>query len=233
MNSPLLSPDSTGTVPNPRDWLQLISEPGDELDQLALLESGKRSRASGSVSLLQVDCGEAALGLRLARTGAQVLAVDPDPDTGKRLKQAASALGIEQKFRFQVWDSAHCLDTTPLPGAPFDIVACPHSLSHQPYAHAATLLRRLALMTRIGGKLFISAYGLHSDLGEDYPAADDYVRDRFSTLSPVMADKYGITQPVCLYSERDLFMLIFEAGLSVVKTFTTTHGNVKAVAVRM
>lgn len=233
MNAPRSSPDNLEMTAIGRDWLELINEPGDELDQLALLEAGKRTRANGSVSVLQVDCGDALLGLRLARGGANVLAVDSRPATGKQLKDAASSMGSSQNLRFQVWSSAHCLDTTPLPGSPFDIVACPHSLSQQPYTHALTLLRRLALMTKIGGKLFISAYGLHSDLGDDYPAADERVRERFSALSPIMADKYGIDHPVCLYTERDLFLLVFEAGLSVVKTFTTTHGNVKAVAVRV
>lgn len=233
MNAPRKSPDDLGVVSIRRDWLEMISQPGDELDQLALLETGKRSRAGNMVSVLQIDCGDALLGLRLARAGANVLAVDAAPGTGVRLQEAAQALGVTSRFRFQVWSSAHCLDTTPLPGAPFDIVSCPHTLSQLPYAHAHTLLRRLGLMTKIGGKLFISAYGVHSELSEHYPDEQQPVRQRFSVLAPDVAEKYGIRQPLCLYSERDLFLLLFEAGLSVVKTFTTTHGNVKAIAVRV
>ena len=45
--------------------------------------------------------------------------------------------------------------------------------------------------------------------------------------------KYDITGQVCLYSERNLFMLLLNAGASVLRTMTTTHGNVKAVAVRV
>ena len=48
-----------------------------------------------------------------------------------------------------------------------------------------------------------------------------------------MAKKYGIAGPVCLYSERNLFMLLLEAGASVLRTMTTTYGNVKGVAVRV
>ena len=233
MNAPQNVSNQRTASDSPKNWLELISQPTDELEQLALLEAGKKSRAGAPVAMLQVDCGNALLGLRLAKNGATVLAVDSDPATGLPLKEAALALGVTQNFRYQIWDASHCLDTTPLPGAPFDIVACPHSLSHLAYTHAHTLLRRLALMTKIGGKLFISAYGLHSELGEDYAGESERVRDRFSALSPSIADKYGIHQPVCLYSERDLFLLIFEAGLSVVKTFTTTHGNVRAIAVRV
>lgn len=233
MNEPCSSPDALEIASLRHDWLELISRPGDELDQLALLESGKRRRTSGAACVLQIDCGDALLALRLARSGAEVLAVDPAAATGVPLKQAAKALDVTGNFRFQVWSTEYCLDTTPLPGAPFDIVACPHSLSQMPYSHAHNLLRRLAMMTKIGGKLFISAYGVHSDLSEAYPDENKPVRQRFAPLAPHIANKYGITQPVCLYSERDLFLLLFEAGLSVVKTFSTTHGNVKAIAVRV
>jgi hypothetical protein len=56
---------------------------------------------------------------------------------------------------------------------------------------------------------------------------------RFTELSPSVAKKYGITHPVCLYSERNLFMLLLDAGASVLRTLTTTYGNVKGVAVRV
>jgi hypothetical protein len=236
MNAPRSPHDAlndAGAIASTQNWQELISQPGDELDQMALLEAGKRSRAGTSVSVLQVDCGDALLGLRLAKMGATVLAVDQLAGAGALLDEAVQALGVRDKFRFQVWDSGHCPDTTPLPGTPFDIVACPHSLSYQPYAQAHTLLRRLALMTKIGGKLFISAYGVHSELSADYADEHRPVRQRFCELAPAVAKKYGIHQALCLYSERDLFLLLFEAGLSVVKTFTTTHGNVKAIAVRV
>ena len=59
------------------------------------------------------------------------------------------------------------------------------------------------------------------------------VEDRFSNLSPAMIKKYNIKGKVCLYSERNLFLLLLEAGASVLRTLTTTYGNVKAVAVRV
>lgn len=233
MNAPRISAAPVAPAIAQRDWLAETSLPGDELDQLALQEAQKRSRAGSAVSALQIDCGDALLGLRLARAGASVLVVDRSPASAPGVNEAARVLGLERRFQFQAWNSEACLDTTPLPGAPFDIVACPHSLSHLPYADAHTLLRRLGLMCKIGGKLFISAYGMHSELSDGYPDEQQPVRQRFSPLAPTIAAKYGLFESICLYSERDLFLLLFEAGLSVVKTFTTTHGNVKAIAVRV
>jgi hypothetical protein len=70
-------------------------------------------------------------------------------------------------------------------------------------------------------------------LGDHYPDSEKRVKERFAALPDDIAAKYGIAGPVCLYSERDLFLLLFDAGASVLKTFTTTHGNVKAVGCRI
>jgi hypothetical protein len=74
---------------------------------------------------------------------------------------------------------------------------------------------------------------MHSELGDHYAGSELAVEARFCELDPGMALKYGIKDPVCLYSERNLFMLLLEAGGSVLRTFTTTHGNIKGIAVRV
>ena len=85
----------------------------------------------------------------------------------------------------------------------------------------------------IGGKLYLSVLGLHSELGHGYADAVQPIEQRFAELAPALREKYGIRQPVCLYSERNLFMLLLEAGTSVLLTLTTTYGNVKGIAVRV
>ena len=86
---------------------------------------------------------------------------------------------------------------------------------------------------KIGGKLYLSILGLHSELGDGYAGAERILSERFCELDPRMAAKYDIPGPVCLYSERNLFTLLLEAGASVLRTFTSTHGNVKGIAVRV
>lgn len=213
-------------------WPDVFGQPIDELEAIALQDMQKRLRLGDPVRALEVDCGQGTLALRLAKKGAQVLAVDNGHD-GARLKDAARALEIGEGLRFLRMAMTSCLDTTPLPGAPFDLVVCRSTLSFLPYSEATALVRRLLLMTRTGGRLYFSTYGVHSDLAEDYPDAEQAVRERFAPLAPEIAAKYGIDRPVCLYSERDLFLLLFNAGASVLRTFTTTHGNVKAIAGRV
>lgn len=214
-----------------RDWLDRLLHQGDELDQLAVLEVQKRQRAGQAASALVADCGDGALALRLARAGAEVLAIDARRD-GRDLLAAAQALGVGGSLRFLNWKTG-CGNTTPLPGGPFDIVANHSSLSLMPYAEGVSMVRELLLNTRIGGRLYLSAYGLHSEFGDAYPDATRPIRDRFAPLPADTTARYGIPGPVCLYSERDLFLLLFEAGASVLRTFTTTHGNVKAIGVRV
>lgn len=214
-----------------RTWLERLAHSEDELDHLAVLDIQKRIRAGDQPNALIADCGDGVLALRLARDGARVVAIDGDHD-GATLLAAARVLDVADSFRFLQWQ-AGCGNTTPLPGGPFDLVAHHRSLSLRPYAHAVLLVRELLLNTRFGGRLYLSAYGLHSELGDDYPDAIKTVRERFTPLAPDTAHRYGIDDPVCLYSERDLFLLLFEAGASVLRTFTTTHGNVKAIGVRV
>lgn len=231
MNGP-----ATSTVPLDDNalrhlWLDRLAHQGDELDQLAVLGAQKLQRSGVTPAILDADCGDGAFALRLARCGAEVLAIDGRLD-GAALLDAARVLDVAGRLRFLRWQTG-CGDTTPLPGSPFDIVANHRSLSLMPYAQGVAMVRELLLNTRIGGRLYISAYGLHSELGDDYEDAMKPVRERFSTLHPETAARYDITAPVCLYSERDLFLLLFEAGASVLRTFTTTHGNVKAIGVRV
>jgi 2-polyprenyl-3-methyl-5-hydroxy-6-metoxy-1,4-benzoquinol methylase len=214
------------------DWPDVFGQPVDELEALALQDMQKRMRLGDPVRVLEVDCGQGALALRLAKKGALVLAVDNGHD-GARLKDAAKALEIGEGLRFLRVAMTGCVDTPPLPGAPFDLVVCRSTLSFLHHSEATVLVRRLLLMTRTGGRLYFSTYGVHSELAEDYPDAEQTVRDRFAPLAPEIAAKYGIDRPVCLYSERDLFLLLFNAGASVLRTFTTTHGNVKAIAGRV
>lgn len=213
------------------DWPESLGQVGDELDRLAIDQIAKRARLGERVAALEFDCGAGEQALRMARAGAFVLATDRE-DRKAALADAARALEVSSRVGFMQLAPA-CADTAPLPGSPFDVVVCHRGLSPLPYPEAVSLVRRLLMMTRTGGKLYFTAYGMHSELADRYPDRDKRVQRRFTPLAPEVAAKYGIAGSICLYSERDLFVLLFEAGASILKTFTTTHGSVKAIAVRV
>lgn len=226
------APSKRGEAVGRKDWIDLIGESGDALENLAVDEVLRRVRMGATVHALDIDCAHSGLFLRLAEAGAQVTAVDAD-DLQVAVTDAAAAHGAGERVRFQRHALGQLRTATPPPGAPFDLIVVHRSLPFLAFADAEAVLRRLAGWLKIGGKLYVSAFGKHSELGDHYPHAGHFVQQRFAEVEPVVARKYGIVGPVCLYSERDLFLLLFEAGASVLKSFTTTHGNVKAVGVRV
>lgn len=226
------APSKRGEAVGRKDWIDVLSETGDAMEKLAVEEVLRRVRMGEAVHALDIDCGHSGLFLRLAQAGAQVTAVDAD-DLQAPVADAAQAHGADGRVRFQRHSLGELKTAALPPGAPFDLIVVHRSLPFLTFADAEAVLRRLAGWLKIGGKLYVSAFGKHSELGDHYPHAGHFVQQRFAEVEPVVAHKYGISGPVCLYSERDLFLLLFEAGASVLKSFTTTHGNVKAVGVRV
>jgi len=208
----------------------LLETCSDQLERLVLEEVHKRRRSASSVSALVLPVGRAELAIELAKLGCTVTGVD-DPRFEGEFNGRALAAGKVDELTFL----PGTLDALPerIPGEPFDIVYIRRGLCGVRYAEARKILKQLIAHLKIGGKLYASVLGMHSELGDHYAGAERPVEDRFCHLDAGMAHKYGIQDPVCLYSERNLFMLLLEAGGSVLRTFTTTHGNVKGVAVRV
>jgi len=202
----------------------------DELERFALEECVKRQRIDHRVSVLVVSDKRCELAPKLANLGAQVLIVDR-PAFQQEIEGRILAAGQRDQISFMAFE----LNALPevFPGQPFDMIIVRRGLCGLPYEKARQTIRRLLLQLRIGGKLYVSVLGLHSELGQDYAGGNSLIEQRFAPLAAPLADKYEIRHPVCLYTERNLFMLLLEAGASVLRTLTTTYGNVKGVAVRV
>lgn len=202
----------------------------DELEQLALEECIKRQRVDRRVSVLIMPALQCKTAPQFAKMGAQLVMAD-EATRRQDIEGRILASGLRDEIRFAPY-SLPDLPNDP-EGEPYDIILFRRSLCRLPYAQAKQVIRALMQKLRIGGKLYLSILGLHSALGEDYADANLEVSDRFCDLSPGIIEKYDIHGPVCLYTERNLFMLLLESGASVLRTSTSTYGNVKAVAVRV
>lgn len=202
----------------------------DENERLALEECAKRQRVDHRVSVLVLPAGRCTLAAKFARLGASVTVGD-EPAARQEAEGRILAAGLSDDITFSPLELAD-LPLEP-PGQPYDIIILRRGLCSMPYEQARGVVRQLLLKLKIGGKLYVSILGLHSELGEGYPVGDQPIDQRFAKLAPDLAQKYGIQRPVCLYTERNLFMLLLEAGASVLRTLTTTYGNVKGVAVRV
>lgn len=215
---------NTDTTANP------FEAGADELEQLALEECIKRQRLDRRVSVLIMPALRCTFAAQFAGLGAQVVMAD-SPDCQREIEGRILASGHRDELRF----ASYTLPELPgsEEGEPYDIIIFRRCLCRLPYDEAKEVIRSLMKKLRIGGKLYLSILGLHSDLGEGYADAGEDINQRFCELSSINRKKYGIEGPVCLYSERNLFMLLLESGASVLRTATTTYGNVKAVAVRV
>lgn len=202
----------------------------DENERLALEECVKRQRVDQRVSVFVIPTGHCELAAKFARLGAQVTAADAQA-LQRDVEGRILAAGLRDEIRYCACTLADL--PADLPGEPYDIIFLRHGLCGMPYEQARTVVRQLLLKLRIGGKLYISILGLNSELSDGYAHSSLPIDQRFTQLAPSLAKRYDIDGPVCLYTERNLFMLLLEAGASVLRTLTTTYGNVKGVAVRV
>lgn len=208
----------------------LLDSAIDEFERLAVDQVILRQRGVNShPSALVLPNGRCSISYELARKGALVTASDngdfhPDDPLlyPENVRQAITFLPLELNDASEKF-----------PNEPFDVIVVRRGISSLPYPEARQVLRRLIRRLKIGGKLYLSVLGLHSALGNDYACYDRDIEERYCELGPKMAERYNIHGPVCLYSERNMFALLLEAGGSVLRTLTTTHGNVKGVAVRV
>lgn len=197
-----------------------IPAPTCELDQWVLAEIAKRRRAGEAVTAMVVGTGAETQSLRMAEAGARVLLLTDTDSTAHINVMSAPTKAFAEA-------------STPLPLEPFDIILCQRNLSTVRYAEALSTLRCEMKRLKIGGKLFISLYGIHSELGENYPDGAKLVAERLAPVAPEPAKRYGLTAPVCLYSERNLFSLLMEAGGAVLKTSTSALGHVRGITARI
>lgn len=206
--------------------VDVASQRADDLDLMAV-EYIQSVAGQKAVFALDVGCGHGGQTARMAKAGASVIAMDSQ-DYRVEIAKSLAREGIKsgQCFFFRAG-----VEAQPVIG-PVDVVMCQrmiHYLDHQAAGIALAWLHSLSVS---GGRMFLSASGLGSELGDGYPAKDLPVDRRFAQLSPEMADKHAILPPVCLYRPEELAELATKAGWVVEKVFTSPFGNVKLVATK-
>ncbi|MEY3289573.1 MAG: hypothetical protein RLZZ419_1815 [Pseudomonadota bacterium] len=111
----------------------------------------------------------------------------------------------------------------------FDFAYSQRFLHYLRFDDATTLLQKVSSRMNTDARLFISASGLTSELGENYPHAKNPVHQRFSRLSKPYAIKHGILEEVCLYTLNDLIHLAESVGFSPVHVYQSRFCNVKGI----
>lgn len=195
----------------------------DDLDRAAI--EFVLNGLPGDGAICDIGCGAGVQGMRFAMLGAQVEFYDL-VDISARI-EAFGALFPTCRARFFAGDIRQTFRRA---GAePLGAAYSQRTIHYLPYREAEALFARVAGALSPGGRFFVSASGLNSELGIDYPGRAFDPNGRFHALSPEMAEKHQIKTPVCLYSEEDIARLALDTGFDVVKIWSSDFGNIKAI----
>lgn len=192
----------------------------DDLDKLLL----KRSQLS-SVRALDLGCGSGGLVTQLAVAGCQITAVDC-LDYSRWFQHERIRLSIPtDRLRFVECDIRDFLKTD---SNTYNYVVLQRVLHYLNYSDAKGVLQQLRERTET--ELYIAVTGMESAIGDAYPASNRNINERFAVLPPEIAQKFFISQPVCLYRRAELIELLEETGWQVSKVWQSQFGNIKAIA---
>lgn len=202
----------------------------DDLD-LAACDYVRQRQAMGyHPVILDMGAGRGAQAARMLAAGAErAVAVDLDDFSADFYSlcgpQASKAQFIASDFLAP--GLGHRLSSISPDG--FDAIICQRAIHYLQYSAALDTLRLLHSLCHKDSRLYLSASGLLSELGNGYAASQAPLAQRHAPLADEMAQKHGILSPVCLYTQEDLRDLAETAGFHVERLFSSTFGNIKAI----
>lgn len=204
--------------------IDVASQRADDLDLACLSFIKERLERNGGVRAADIGCGHGGQALRMARLGAVVDCLDLVDQFELTKKMAVSE---NLNLSFHIGD---ILASDKILTSNLTAVICQRTIHYLSYIDAVVALQNVRSLLQPSAKLFLSASGLNSELGVGYPHANRVIHARQACLSPVVADKHNIHEPVCLYTEQDMHQLLTEAGFTVERIYTSPFGNIKAIA---
>lgn len=201
----------------------ISSQRFDDLDKKAL---NYALNQNNSITAVDIGCGFAAQGLRFSLIGADVTLIDA-MDITDRVSIINDLFDmIQMEF---INKDVRNLTGEDLP-VKIDVVYSQRFIHYLTFSEAKDLLKLLNKNIAPSGRIFLSASGLHTELGEDYPDRDKLPKNRYSSLKPSVAKKHGIHDQVCLYEKQDMRELFEYADFEPIEVFCSGFGNIKGVA---
>lgn len=191
----------------------------DELDALAIADAMNHP----DFSALDLCSGDGAMALEFSRFLQKVTAWDIlRPSLVEADPRGSEKIRIIQK---DIRDASFIPEESP-----FDIVLWQRAIHYLTWSEAIDTLLQLKGWISPGGRLYISASGFNSELGENYPGKHSRLQERFDFLSPEMQEKHDIRKRVCLYRISELVSVLEKCGYTVKDSWYSDFGNVKVVA---
>lgn len=207
--------------------VDIAAQRADDLDNMAILRLAYQNGLTRKPRALDAGGAAGGQGIRMAEAGATVVCLDIS-DYEAPFMAAAKTSGVAKDCSFFQCD----LRGYPVVEhhKPFDVIVCQRMIHYVPFHDAVAIVKEFRRAMTPAGRLYISASGMGSELGDNYPGKDVPLASRYAPLADTMADKHAIRGPVCLYSQDDMAELLVAAGLTVENVFASAFGNIKAVA---
>lgn len=212
----------------------IASQRADELDEMAIARVQQLAivGATPKVRALDLGAGRGAQALRLLRAGAGMAVACDLSDFSKDFYQSARDESGQARFlkldlRSADWDEQIRIHSFP---GQFDVIVFQRTLHYFEIEKAKAILQKTSTLMKPDARLYLSASGISSELGQGYDGQGKPLSLRFAELAPHMQSKHGIHSPVCLYTSQELSSLCEEAGLGVLEAQESRFGNIKVVA---
>jgi trans-aconitate methyltransferase len=193
----------------------------DDLDRECLIFAAQNACQSGKA--VDIGCGSGSFGIRLAALGHKVCLYDVLEKSS--LLERASTLFPFIQIKYYQCDvrklTADSIDVDT------DIFYSQRTIHYLRYQEAITLLKLFRKNMASSGRLFISASGIDSELGNKYLRIE--INNRFDYISNEMQSKHQIHERVCLYSKSDMVQLCEYTVFSVIDVWLSSFGNVKII----
>ena len=204
----------------------------DDLKHFVVVETQKALKFNPQFSILMLASDHIDLAIFLAQLGAKITLIDlPENEENNRQKV------LKEKLKSRISFLPLYLPEIPndsSKNSPYDLMFISNYIGQMTYAQAGYFIEDLMQKLHIGGKMFISTFGIDSELNFNYLHKEKNVRERFCPIAPKLAKKYHIERPLCLYTLRDLNALLNETGMSVLREFINPkNGNIESIAVRI
>ncbi len=204
----------------------IASQHEDELDQACLAYAQELKEKGSPFSALDIGGASGTQAKRLAACGARVWLIDLVDRLSEVEKKALGSSAI-------TFIPADVRDVfaKPWEGPPFSIVYAQRMLHYLPYDDALCLLKTIQTYSLPQQThFFLSAAGLDTEFGQNYPARALPVSKRFAPLDDKIGQKHLMTAPLCLYTLDEFCGLLQASGLHLVKTWASPFGDPKVIA---
>jgi len=174
---------------------------------------------------LDLGCGWGIQGLRFASLGVTTTLIDQLPP--EQMVIGTGDLNKALPINYQQVD-LNDLNALQLPPT-LNLIFSQRFIHYLPFNQAVRLLQLLRGQVVDDARLYLSASGLDTELGNGYSDKPKCIEERFSAPAPVMAEKHGILEPVCLYQSGDLEQPALSAGYAPLSVWQSDFGNIKGI----